>query len=112
MADFDIIVIGAGHNGLVAGTYLAKAGKKVLLLERRDRAGGQLDTEGFGEGFEVDVLHAGGRLRPDIVKDLGLALPASNEKPAYVSLLPDGQRLLLRADGKDPETLASIRQFS
>jgi phytoene dehydrogenase-like protein len=112
MADFDIIIIGAGHNGLVAGTYLAKAGKKVLLLERRDRAGGQLDTEGFGEGMEVDVLHAGGRLRPDIVKDLGLALPAANDKPAYISLLPDGKRLLLRADGKDAETLASIRQFS
>jgi phytoene dehydrogenase-like protein len=112
MSEFDIILIGAGHNGLVAGTYLAKAGKKVLLLERRERAGGQLDTEGFGEGFEVDVLHAGGRLRPDIVKDLGLSLPAATEKPAYVSLLPGGKRLLLRADGKDAETLASIRQFS
>lgn len=112
MNNFDIIIIGAGHNGLVAGTYLAKAGKKVLILERRDRAGGQLDSDSFGEGFGIDVLHAGGHLRPDIVKDLGLNLPPSNDKPAYLSLLPGGKRLLLRADGKDADTLASIRQFS
>jgi phytoene dehydrogenase-like protein len=108
MAEFDTIIIGAGHNGLVAGTYLAKAGKKVLILERRERAGGQLDSDGSG----IDVLHAGGHLRPDIVKDLGLNLPPSNDKPAYLSLLPGGKRLLLRADGKDADTLASIRQFS
>ena len=39
---WDTIIVGAGHNGLVAANYLAKAGRKVLVLERRDRAGGQL----------------------------------------------------------------------
>ena len=106
MADFDIIIIGAGHNGLVAGSYLAKAGKKVLLLERREIAGGQLATESFGEGFQADALHAGGQLRPDIVRDLDLArfglAPEAGARPAYVSLLPDGKRLCLRADGKAP----------
>src|SRR6476660_680464 len=102
---WDAIIVGAGHNGLVAANYLAKAGKKVLVLERRDIAGGQVVTESFGEGFTVDALHAGGSLRPDIVADLGLAkhgLAAANEaKPVYISLLPGGRHLRLVADGKD-----------
>ena len=64
MANPDIIVIGAGHNGLVAATYLAKAGRKVLVLERRAEAGGQLAPIAYGKDFDVDPLHAGGRLRP------------------------------------------------
>lgn len=115
-AAFDIVVVGAGHNGLVAANYLAKAGNKVLVLERRGIAGGQAVTESFGEGFSVDSLHAGGQLRPDIVRDLGLERHglAQNHgaKPAYVSLLLDGKRLHLIADGSDAASLASIRQFS
>ncbi len=114
--DFDTLIIGAGHNGLVAGTYLAKAGRKVLMLERRDIAGGQLATESFGEGFLVDCLHPGAALRPDIVRELDLTryglLPEPHNHSAYISLLPDGKRLLLRGQGDDAETLASIRQFS
>ena len=45
MADYDVIIIGAGHNGLVAAGYLAKAGRRVLVLERRDRVGGAAVTE-------------------------------------------------------------------
>ncbi|MGD9965157.1 MAG: phytoene desaturase family protein [Hyphomonadaceae bacterium] len=109
----DVIVIGAGLNGLVAANYLAKAGKRVLVLERRAIAGGQVVTETFGDGFRVDVLHAGGQLRPDIVSDLDLArhgLPASVSEP-LISLLPDGRQLRLTADS-DPATLDSIRAFS
>ncbi|RJP51696.1 MAG: NAD(P)/FAD-dependent oxidoreductase [Anaerolineaceae bacterium] len=73
MNTYDHIIIGAGHNGLVAAAYLAKKGKKVLVLERRNIVGGQVVTESFGEGFKVDSLHAGGTLRPDIIKDLKLA---------------------------------------
>jgi phytoene dehydrogenase-like protein len=113
---FDAIVIGAGHNGLVAANYLAKSGKKVLVLERRDVAGGQVVTESYGEGFVVDALHAGGGLRPDIVADLGLAkhglAPVNGAKPAYISLLPGGNQLRLVTDGKDTQTLASIRELS
>lgn len=109
MDEHNVIVIGAGLNGLVAANYLAKAGKKVLVLERRDIPGGQAATESFGDGFQVDSLHAGGQLRPDIVSDLDLArhgLPASTSEP-LISLLPDGRQLRLTADA-DAETLASI----
>ncbi len=112
---YDAIIVGAGHNGLVAATYLAKAGKKVLVLERRDRAGGQLAADAL-DGAAFDPLHAGGRLRPDIVHDLELArhglAPAAGPAPAYVSLLPDGRRLTLSTTPNDAATLASIRQFS
>lgn len=117
MAGFDIIVIGAGLNGLVAANYLAKAGKKVLVLERRAIAGGQAVTESFGADFQVDALHAGGQLRPDIIADLELerhSLPASQSEPqseALISLLPDGGRLRFSADS-DAATLASIGAFS
>jgi phytoene dehydrogenase-like protein len=113
MADHDVIVIGAGLNSLVAANYLAKAGKRVLVLERRAIAGGQAATETLREGFTVDALHAGGQLRPDIVSDLDLArhgLPASTSEP-LISLLPDGKQLRLTAED-DAQTLASISAVS
>ena len=67
---YDILIVGAGHNGLVAATYLAKAGKKVLVLEQRETAGGQLAADTIGDSA-FDPLHAGAQLRPDIVSDLG-----------------------------------------
>jgi phytoene dehydrogenase-like protein len=114
MANFDVIVIGAGLNGLVAANYMAKAGKKVLVVERRAMAGGQAVTESFGKDFQVAALHAGGQLRPDIVSDLDLTqhgLPASAIEP-LISVLPNGRQLRLAADPKDAETLASIRAIS
>jgi phytoene dehydrogenase-like protein len=117
MANPDIIVIGSGHNGLVAATYLAKAGRKVLLLERRAEAGGQLAPLAYGNGFDVDPLHPGGRLRADIVRDLGLAQHGQRSAddgpaPACIAPLPDGGLLRLSADGRDTATLDSIRQLS
>lgn len=109
----DVIIIGAGLNGLVAANYLAKAGKRVLVLERRAIVGGQAATESFGANFSADALHAGGQLRPDIVGDLNLTrhgLPASTSEP-LISLLPDGRELHLSADDSS-ETLASIRAIS
>ena len=96
---YEYIIIGAGHNGLVAAAYLAKQGKKVLVLERRAIVGGSVVTESFGEGFTVDSVWAGGTLRPDIIKDLKLVLPSASTtlstKPAFISLQPDGNHLSL-----------------
>jgi phytoene dehydrogenase-like protein len=110
MTTYDTIIIGAGHNGLVAAAYLAKRGKKVLVLERREVVGGQLVTETFGDGFTVDALHAGGSLRPDIVKDLGLSLPAAIARPPFISLQPGADPLVLDAD--PVKATEPIRRFS
>lgn len=109
MNHYDMIVIGAGHNGLVAAAYLAKQGKKVLLLERRAIAGGSVVAESFGEGFTVDSVQTGGTLRRDIIKDLKLALPKSDRQP-FISLQLDSIPLTL-----DPDPLKaseSIQRFS
>jgi phytoene dehydrogenase-like protein len=106
---YDFIVIGAGHNGLVTAAYLAKAGRTVLVLERREVVGGSCVTEEFSPGFSADAVWPGGTLRPDIVKDLGFALPQAGRQP-FISLLGEGQHLVLDAD---PMMAAeSIRRFS
>ncbi|MBS0485773.1 MAG: NAD(P)/FAD-dependent oxidoreductase [Proteobacteria bacterium] len=107
---YDAIIIGAGHNGLVAANYLAKAGRKVLVLERRGIAGGQLVTESFGDGFGADSLHASAQLRLDIVRDLGLNLPAVSARSPYVCQLGDGKRLTIDPDPARAQ--AAIREFS
>jgi phytoene dehydrogenase-like protein len=108
---YDAIIIGAGHNALVAAAYLAKQGKKVLVLERRSIVGGSVVTESFGDGFTVDSVWTGGTLRPDIIKDLKLSLLASTSptaplsaRPTFISLQPDGNHLTLDAE--------SIKRFS
>ena len=69
----DIVIIGGGHNGLVAACYLAKAGLKPLLLERREIVGGASVTEEIHPGFRCSTLaHSAGPLLPQIVKDLEL----------------------------------------
>jgi len=101
MSHYDTIIIGAGHNGLVAAAYLAKQGKKVLVLERRAIVGGSVVTESFGDNFSVDSLHTGGTLRSDIIKDLKLAshgLTADSVRKPFISLQPDGSHFTLDAE--------------
>src|SRR6202522_2415257 len=72
-ANYDVIVIGGGHNGLTNAAYLAKAGKKVLVLERRHILGGAACTEEVFSGFKFSVCsYVVSLLRPEIIRDLDL----------------------------------------
>lgn len=105
----DVIIIGAGHNGLVAAAYLAKRGRKVLVLERRNLVGGSVVSEEFEPGFRADAVWTGGSLRPGIIKDLGLQLPAQRRRGPFISLLGAGQLVV------DPDARAAaeaLKRFS
>src|ERR1700694_2420608 len=70
---YDAIVIGAGHNGLVAAAYLARAGRRTLVLERRPLVGGAAVTEEVFPGFKFSVFsYVVSLLRPEIIRDLEL----------------------------------------
>ncbi|MGH7645750.1 MAG: phytoene desaturase family protein, partial [Gemmatimonadales bacterium] len=70
---WDAIIIGGGHNGLVTAAYLARAGKKVLVLERRYRVGGAAVSEEIYPGFTFSVFsYVVSLLRPEIIRDLDL----------------------------------------
>src|SRR6187401_2269291 len=72
-ARYDAVVIGAGHNGLVNAAYLARAGKKVLVLERRHVLGGAAVTEEVFPGFHFSVCsYVVSLLRPEIIRELDL----------------------------------------
>src|SRR3954453_6082274 len=101
-ASYDLIVIGGGHNGLVTAAYLARAGKRVLVLERRDVLGGACVTEEVWPGYKVSTAaYVNSLLRPEIIRDLELKrhgfelLPRS---PSSFTPLPDGRSLLLGPD--------------
>ncbi|MFN8455324.1 MAG: FAD-dependent oxidoreductase [Anaerolineae bacterium] len=112
--DYDAIIIGGGHNGLVTAGYLAKAGRKVLVLERRPIIGGAVVTEELLPGFKFSSCADGlGSLSPKIVRDLQLHrygleyLPAD---PAIIAPQPDGRILTI---WRDPQrTAAEIEPFS
>ncbi len=106
MADhYDAVIIGAGHNGLVCAAYLARAGRKVLVLERSGQAGGAAITREFGPGFRVSacahILHM---LQPKVVRDLNLkahGLDLSGPSIDTISLAGDGNHLTIRRHGID-----------
>lgn len=101
-ADYDTIIVGAGHNGLVTAAYLARAGKKVLVLERREMVGGACVTEEVFPGYKVSTgAYVNSLLRPEIIRDLelrrhGFELLARN--PSSFTPFPDERYLMLGPD--------------
>jgi len=107
----DVVVIGGGHNALVAAAYLARGGVKPVVLERRGIVGGAAVTEEFHPGFKAStVAHAAGPLRASIVRDLGLSLDLLEPEPRLFAPLPDGRSLRLWGDPQ--RTAAELGRFS
>src|SRR6266566_4235004 len=98
----DVVIIGGGHNGLVTAFYLAKAGFKPLVLERRTQPGGAAITEEFHPGFRCSTLaHSAGPLRTDVIRDMQLekhGLKLITPEVSVASLSPDGRALTLYND--------------
>ena len=94
-------MIGAGHNGLVAAFYLARAGLRTIVLERRDLVGGACVTEEFAPGFRASPgAYVLSMLRPAVWRDLRLAERGVRVDPAgpALNLFPDGASLELHDD--------------
>lgn len=111
---YDAVVIGAGHNGLVTSTYLARAGLSVLVLEQRSMIGGGASTEELFPGFRFDTgTHRAAQLNAAVAADLDLrshGLELTRSDPSLFAPLPDGRHLLL---GRSAAASAeSIRAFS
>src|SRR6516165_10109926 len=113
-AQYDAIIIGGGHNGLVTAAYLARAGRKVLVLERRYLVGGACVTEETFPGFKVSTAaYVNSLFRKEIVRDLRLAdygFAVLERNPSSFTPFPDGRSLLL---GPDRDlTLREVAKFS
>lgn len=110
----DIVIIGGGHNGLVTAFYLARAGFKPLVVERREQVGGAAITTELHPGFRVSQLaHDAGAIRPEIAHDMELArygLKLIQPEPAVTSLSSDGRALTLFHD--QAKSIGEIASFS
>jgi phytoene dehydrogenase-like protein len=110
----DVIIIGGGHNGLTAAAYLARAGRSVLVLERRPVLGGACVTEEVFPGCKVSTAaYVNSLMRPQVIQELELKrygfemLPRS---PSSFTPFPDGRSLLMGPDAK--LTYEEVSKFS
>ena len=113
---YDAIIVGAGHNGMVCGSLLAKAGQKVLILEAADQVGGAAVTRGFADGYSVSACaHLLYQLQPQVQKDLDLKIDLAATDMATVALDTNGNHLRIQGDhseGLNVEDAENLREFS
>ena len=111
---FDCLIIGGGHNGLVAAAYLAKAGKSVCVLERRHVLGGCATTEELWPGYKISTAsYVISLFRPEIIRELRLkqyGLKILPRNPSSFTPLLDGRSLLMGPDER--ATCREIAKFS
>jgi phytoene dehydrogenase-like protein len=124
---YDLVVIGGGHNGLVTAAYLARAGVKVLVLERREVLGGACVTEELWPGYKVSTAaYVNSLLRPEVIRDLDLkrhGFKMLPRNPSSFTPFPDGRSLMLgpnkalthreisKFSAKDAEALPKYEQM-
>ncbi len=114
MTDYDAIVVGGGHNGLTAGAYLARAGLRVCVVERRDILGGACVTEEVWPGHRISrASYVVSLLQPRVVEDLKLkqfGYEVHPLDPAYAAIDGDGRVMFFHNDQQ--QTVDSLARFS
>src|SRR5438309_3942406 len=109
---YDVIVIGGGHNGLVNAAYLGRAGKKVLVCERRHVLGGAAVTEEVFPGFKFSVAsYVVSLLRPEIIRELDLPRHGMEILPLDGTLTPLDDDYLWRVNDHG-RTMRELRRWS
>jgi len=113
VAQYDVIIIGAGHNGLVTAAYLAQAGRRVLVLEKRDIVGGAAVSEEIFPGFKISTVADGcGYLSAKVRRELKLDARVETLPSDVVAFCPqpDGNQLTIWRDTQ--RTADEIARFS
>jgi len=109
VALYDVIVIGAGHNGLATAAILARAGRKVLVLERREVTGGMCAGEEFHPGYRsAGLLHDTNQLRPGLIDALRLGEYGLEMTPPAPVLIPEERGRGIVVSGDESATAREI----